>query len=234
MYAEAEQQTSSPSMASIAFALTLLAGYVDAIGYLSLGHVYVANMSGNSIAIGIHSAGREWPQVWRYAWPVVSFTLGLFVSRLLVSWGMIAGWRSVAAPAIVVEMVALLAFSIMRGGPAGVLAAGVAMGIQAATLARFYGSTVYTCFVTGSLVRFAENGADVLIGCVRSGSGKPGDLRRATWFALIWTAYVAGATLGASALWALAETSIWIAIAGLSMLCVVDLISPARLDKSIP
>ncbi|MBV9760400.1 MAG: DUF1275 family protein [Acidobacteriaceae bacterium] len=38
--------------------ITWLAGYVDAVGFLSLSHIYTANMSGNSVAVGIQLASR--------------------------------------------------------------------------------------------------------------------------------------------------------------------------------
>ena len=52
-----------PFPAVMAALLTCVGGYVDSIGYLHLGQIYVANMSGNSVALGIHSAWLDWPQV---------------------------------------------------------------------------------------------------------------------------------------------------------------------------
>ena len=42
----------------IAGFLTWIAGFVDAVGFLALVQIYTANMSGNSVAIGI----RLWNQ----------------------------------------------------------------------------------------------------------------------------------------------------------------------------
>ena len=47
------------SRASEAVILPLIGGYVDGVGYLHLGGVYVANMSGNSIWIGLHGVRRN-------------------------------------------------------------------------------------------------------------------------------------------------------------------------------
>jgi uncharacterized membrane protein YoaK (UPF0700 family) len=224
--------TFSRLLASLAVALTLLAGYVDAIGYLSRGHVYMANMSGNSIAIGIHSARAQIWQVWRFGWPVISFTVGLLASRLIVEWGLTAGWRAVVAPAIAIEAVALVGFAAIPAGAGGVFLAACAMGIQAATLSRFNGVTVYTGFVTGSLVKFAENAAELLIGTARRDRVRAGKGRRAAWFGSIWVAYVAGAILGTTALEQIARLSIVVAIGCLMVLVAVDLISPAKLDRA--
>lgn len=217
----------------LAIALTLLAGYVDAIGYLSLGHVYVANMSGNSIAIGIHTSKGQLSEVWRYAWPVMSFVAGLLLSRLIVSWGMASGWRSVAAPALLLEGAALAAFIAVPAGVFGVLLVAGAMGIQAATVARFRGLTVYTSFVTGSLVKLAEHGAESIVEWLRKGDACPMYTANALWFASIWVAYVIGAILGTAALQALARGSVIIAVAYVMVMVAIDLIKPSELDTSI-
>ena len=101
----------SRSLASVAIVLTLLAGYIDAIGYLSLGHIYVANMSGNSVAVGIQASHMGAAQVWRSLWPILSFMAGVLISRLIVGWGLRAAWRSLAAPMIAFETVALAGFT---------------------------------------------------------------------------------------------------------------------------
>jgi uncharacterized membrane protein YoaK (UPF0700 family) len=108
------------------------------------------------------------------------------------------------------------------------------MGIQAATLSRFNRVTVYTCFVTGSLVKFAEHGAELVIECLRRGEARARHGRGAIWFALIWGAYVIGAILGATAIDRLSRVSIMIAVGCLVMLAIVDLWSPASLEKSVP
>lgn len=223
----------SRSIAALAVILTAVAGYVDAIGYLNLGHIYVANMSGNSIAIGIHTAHAEKWQVWKFGWPVISFTVGLLLSRILLTFGMNLHWRSLAAPAIALETIALAGFIAVPSGAGGVFLAASAMGIQAATLSRFNGVTVYTCFVTGSLVKFAENAAEFLIGLVRPATRDQSNLSRAVWFAGAWAAYVIGAILGTTALEHSANISVSFAIAALTGLAVMDLIWPAQLDKEV-
>jgi uncharacterized membrane protein YoaK (UPF0700 family) len=39
------------------FALTVVTGLVDAVSYLKLGHVFVANMTGNVVLLGFAAAG---------------------------------------------------------------------------------------------------------------------------------------------------------------------------------
>ena len=46
---------------TLACALSALAGYVDGIGYLHLGGLFVSFMSGNSTRLGVSLAAGEWP-----------------------------------------------------------------------------------------------------------------------------------------------------------------------------
>jgi uncharacterized membrane protein YoaK (UPF0700 family) len=107
------------------------------------------------------------------------------------------------------------------------------MGIQAATLSHFNGATVYTCFVTGSLVKFAEHAAKCLVGLFRPGTVEGWEFSRAVWLAGVWTAYVIGAALGATALDRIARASVPFAIAVLALLAVFDLLSPAKLEETL-
>jgi uncharacterized membrane protein YoaK (UPF0700 family) len=133
----------------------------------------------------------------------------------------------------VIEAAALAGLLAFPAGTASVFLAASAMGIQAATLSRFNGVTVYTSFVTGSLVKFAEYTAGCLVGFVRSGILDQSEFRRAVWFAGIWMAYVIGAVLGATALARIARASVLLAIMCLAALAVVDLVSPAKLEEAV-
>src|SRR5215469_5710410 len=95
----------SNRQASLAAVLTCVAGYIDAIGYLLLGQVYVANMSGNSVSLGINSARMNWPQIWKYGWAIASYIVGLLISRFLVT-GMKRNGREVG-PAVAFTVQAL-------------------------------------------------------------------------------------------------------------------------------
>src|SRR5256884_8375947 len=45
------------SLAPLLFVLTVVTGLVDAVSYLALGHVFVANMTGNVVFLGFALAG---------------------------------------------------------------------------------------------------------------------------------------------------------------------------------
>ena len=46
-----------PSLVVTLAALTVVSGFVDAVSFLGLGHVFTANMTGNVVLIGFAAAG---------------------------------------------------------------------------------------------------------------------------------------------------------------------------------
>ncbi|MGZ4301191.1 MAG: YoaK family protein [Gaiellaceae bacterium] len=57
-------------------ALTLVTGLVDATSYLKLGHVFVANMTGNVVFLGFGIAGAGGISVWASLTALGSFLIG--------------------------------------------------------------------------------------------------------------------------------------------------------------
>jgi uncharacterized membrane protein YoaK (UPF0700 family) len=52
-----------------ALALTWVAGFVDVVGYMVLYRVFVANMTGNTIALGQGLTAGDWESCCGGAWP---------------------------------------------------------------------------------------------------------------------------------------------------------------------
>ena len=199
--------------------LTWIAGFVDAVGYISLGHVYTANMSGNTVAIGIHAVSREWPALLERIWPVLTYFGGLLFCRLLIAYGARQRIRRIATPALLIEIGLLVPVCLISGPVKGTAAElsvayigllAVAMGIQNAALTHFSTLTVHTGFVTGTLLKCAENMAKYIdwawdqvrrkeqpLSKVFRGSTRQKAFRMSAWLGLIWLAYVIGACCGA-------------------------------------
>jgi uncharacterized membrane protein YoaK (UPF0700 family) len=57
-------------------ALTLVTGLVDATSYLKLGHVFVANMTGNVVFLGFGIAGAGGISIWASLTALGSFLVG--------------------------------------------------------------------------------------------------------------------------------------------------------------
>src|ERR1700722_20690051 len=68
----------------LACVLSALAGYVDAIGFLHLGGVYVAFMSGNSTRLGIHLAEGHWSNAAEALGVIALFVIGAAAGCLIV------------------------------------------------------------------------------------------------------------------------------------------------------
>jgi uncharacterized membrane protein YoaK (UPF0700 family) len=198
--------------------LTWIAGFVDAVGFIALGHIYTANMSGNSIAVGIRTFYNDWPEALIRLWPVLLYASGLLVCRLLLEFGARREIKRIATLTIALEIALLIGVSLGRAQPSATTAPAViyigllalAMGIQNGTLTHFSFVTVHTGFVTGTLVKMAEEFARYLtwlwdatgggrkrvVQMLRASSGQE-SFQRATLLLGLWVAYVLGAFSGA-------------------------------------
>ncbi len=225
--------------------LTWIAGFVDAVGFMALGHIYTANMSGNSVAIGVQSIAQNWPEVTWRVWPVVSYVIGLLFCRLLIEFGARQRIQSIASITWSCEILLLIP-ACAFGGPGvpsglsfayvGLLA--ISMGIQNATLTHFSSLTLNTGFVTGTLVKFAEQFSKYLtwlfdytrsrgsLGKALADSYNQKSFRFTVWLGLIWMVYVAGACCGAFGEAGFKLRSLFIPIASLAILIAVDLRRP--------
>src|SRR6202051_4166831 len=68
----------------LACALSALAGYVDAIGFLHLGGLYVSFMSGNSTRMGVSLAEGQWSSAAESLGLIVLFVIGAACGSLIV------------------------------------------------------------------------------------------------------------------------------------------------------
>jgi uncharacterized membrane protein YoaK (UPF0700 family) len=141
--------------------LTVVTGLVDAFSYLRLGHVFVANMTGNVVFLGFGLAGVGEISIVASLLAVVAFVLGATVGgrwaagRALHRGNLLAAATSVQAGVVLVASViastAGLQSSAMRLTLIGLLA--LAMGGQNAVVRRLavpdLTTTVLTLTVTG-------------------------------------------------------------------------------------
>jgi uncharacterized membrane protein YoaK (UPF0700 family) len=64
-------------------AATLVTGTVDAVSYLALGHIFVANMTGNVVFLGFAVAGAKGLTVWAPCLAVACFAAGAWTETRL-------------------------------------------------------------------------------------------------------------------------------------------------------
>jgi uncharacterized membrane protein YoaK (UPF0700 family) len=177
--------------------LTFATGLVDAISVLVLGHVFVANMTGNIIFLGFWFVPRAGVDLTAAIVAFVSFLTGTVIGgRLVRHFGVRT--RRWLTTALGVEVVVLIALSILAG--AGVLSyhantklvliCGLAttFGVQNATARQFGIQELSTTVLTSTVVGIGVDSR------LAGGSGQREKLRYSVIFTMCGGAVV-GATL---------------------------------------
>src|ERR1700730_5960269 len=80
----AETMLDSRSNVALACTLSALAGYVDAIGFLHLGGLFVSFMSGNSTRLGVNLAQGHWSNAAEALGLIALFVSGAAAGSLIV------------------------------------------------------------------------------------------------------------------------------------------------------
>jgi uncharacterized membrane protein YoaK (UPF0700 family) len=137
--------------------LTIVAGMADSVGYLTMGGVFAANMTGNTVLAGISAAEGHYTTAAFRLIPLLAFFLGAMLARLLL--------RLFHKPAIplLIEAALLAAVGFLPiGAEASLMIAALAMGLQASALTHFGSTAVSTVVVTSALARIADATLDRL------------------------------------------------------------------------
>jgi oxalate decarboxylase len=175
-----------------AISLTLLAGFVDAIGYVQLNHLFLSFMSGNSTHLGMTLARADWGDAAASAAIVAAFVAGSSAGTHLTD--AFAGPKAVAVLGGEL-LLALGAVALVHAGhdrvALGLLA--VAMGMQNTLHQVVTGVDLGRGFITGTLMNVGASLA-------RSLEGRSEEAARAARGTLAWIAFVAGAVLGTAIL----------------------------------
>ena len=169
--------------------LTLIAGIADAVGYITMGGVFAANMTGNTVLAGIAAAQRNYTDAWRHLAPLLAFFLGAMLSRLLLRL-----WHKPNACLLVEAALLAVVGFLPISRESAVLILAVAMGVQASAITHFSGNAVSTVVVTSTLARTADTVLD------RLWPGEKNPLpvvANLPLLALTWVGYLAGALAGA-------------------------------------
>jgi len=247
-----EIQLSTADKLVTALLLTWVGGFVDAVGYISLFQIFTANMSGNSIHVGIYVAGFDVAGLSRPACAIVSYVSGIILTRIALEIADRAGLRRIASLTLASEALLLVVFAratpVMHGGQIAeqrsltyfllMATLAFAMGVQTGTLTHLGPLTVYTTFVTGTLTKFSESFARLLFwihDSQRGGKsmsdivrdlGRQGDAAASALLLGVWLCYVAGAALGtiSNRQWGL--KAIYAPVAVLFALVILDTIRP--------
>jgi uncharacterized membrane protein YoaK (UPF0700 family) len=178
---------------AVAIALCMVAGFVDAVGFLR-SEVFVANMTGNTVLIGIALAKQEWAATSLRVATVAVFFGSAVSGRLLLSVTAGKQW----APLLIEALLLALAGLTPAGDRSWVLILAAAMGIQATAVTQFGGVAVSTVVVTSAIARVAERVADFAHKGRRAEADSSPFLGRLQ--AAAWAGYCAGAAAATGAL----------------------------------
>ncbi len=162
---------------AIALLMTWTAGFVDLIGFISLYGLYVSHMSGNTVAMARHISRHEWIGFVRRGWPIITFIFGLILGSFIYDAEKRRNVPIRFRATIGLETL-LIGIFIAAGAGNGfkadippqpafkffvmVATLTIAMGLQNVSIRKVGGMNVYTTFVTGSLVKFAESISEYL------------------------------------------------------------------------
>lgn len=235
-----------------ALLLTAVGGFVDAIGWLTLLQVFTANMSGNSIHLGMATGNLDFSTVRRFGCAIVAYVGALILTRIALEAGARMGLRRIASLTFTLEALLLFTFryiapplqnghvtdlsSMAYLGMVALLA--FAMGMQTATLTHLGSLTVYTTFVTGSLTQSAESLGRVVFwmyDTVRGGKAMSHIVRQlprqvdavdSVFLFGIWLCYVVGAATGTLTKQRWELRALYFPIGVLICLVVLDLARP--------
>ncbi|MCL4746728.1 MAG: DUF1275 family protein [Burkholderiaceae bacterium] len=183
-------------------ALAFAAGYVDALSYLGLSRVFTANMTGNTVLLGIALAQLDGDAIARSSLALAGFLTGAAAGAWIVERDHSDSvWPWAVTLALTLESLLLLAFaagwylahdSLASATTTAVLIvlSALAMGVQSAAVSRLEITGISTTYLTGTLTNLAA----LLMGRSRRKS-KP--FRYSALLAAVWTVYIGGTVVAA-------------------------------------
>ncbi|HKH10007.1 MAG TPA: YoaK family protein [Rubrobacter sp.] len=191
--------------------LSVVAGCVDAVSYLGLGRVFTANMTGNTVLLGLSLGQADWQAALRSGVALAGFIMGVAVGTVIAGRDREehAVWPITVTLTLAIELAILAAFALglyLAGGAAQtlILLAALAMGLQSTAVRRLGIPGVATTYITGTLTGVIEGAIGRLYLGIFSAAtsderGERGS-RRATTSARglvlpadVWFAYAIGA-----------------------------------------
>lgn len=191
----------------LAAAIALIAGFVDAVGFVGYGGTFVSFMSGNSTRLGAHTATSEWSVVFLTLAVVAAFIAGVAVGQAIGgARDHTRRWR-----------VLLLVASALAVGAAAADALGPFTALLAAAFGMGAVNTVFASsplpvgltYMTGTLVKLGQS-----LGQRLRGETPPRELP----YLLHWLALVLGAALGAVAYARFGFAALWGAAAAVALM----------------
>jgi uncharacterized membrane protein YoaK (UPF0700 family) len=168
--------------------LSATCGIADAVGYVGAG-IFAANMTGNTVLVGLAVAGQEWLLAVERAATLAVFFAGAMLGRHLAAGSKRRYWVPLLVEAGLIAGAAMLP----AGAMPSIWAIALAMGVQATAFTRFRGIAVSTIVITSTIARLAQTAHDRMFEpTVAPTAEHPAS---SGLLALVWASYGAGAVL---------------------------------------
>lgn len=186
-------------MLTLAFA----AGYVDALSYLGLSRVFTANMTGNTVLLGIAIAQLDRDAAVRSGLALIGFLAGAGAGAWIVERDHSERlWPRAVMLALTLEWIILVALAVgwqlardtlPAAAPTAVLIvlSALAMGVQSAAMHRLEVTGIATTYITGTLTHLVAR----LMGWARR-KRRP-VFKHSALLAAVWVVYLGGAATAA-------------------------------------
>jgi uncharacterized membrane protein YoaK (UPF0700 family) len=169
--------------------LCVACGIVDAMGFLRHG-IFAANMTGNTVLLGISLAKLQWASALDRAAPLAVFFVGAMLARLLLTHTGRRPW----IPLLLEATLLVMALALLPDSKWSLSLITLAMGIQSTAVTQFAGVTLSTVVVTSTLARISEAFADHL-GQPRDAPAPVAASSALPLYVLTWVCYLTGALL---------------------------------------
>ena len=221
-----ENNTAWHRTARLAILLAGVAGYVDAVGYVTLSGLFVSFMSGNTTSAGIALSQGDWTKAVHVGLPIPLFVLGVILGALLVKTSPRAVTFTYGLVALLLALFAALTLVLpQRSGWIGDLATALLvlpMGMLNATLRHVGATSVGLTYVTGTLASLGESLAAVFT----KRQVAEAELK-ASLLASLWLGFGSGATIGGFAIYHWSAWAIAVPVLILLIVSVRTILNPA-------
>ncbi len=200
----------------LAFCLSGLAGYIDTIGFISLGGFFVSFMSGNTTRLGIELAGLKGGGIATAATILVLFVCGVISGSLAGHFGRRRSKSAVLA-VVALALVAAAGLDTVGLSFAGALFLAFAMGAENSVFQRDGEVTIALTYMTGTLVKMGQRIASALLGGPKF-----------AWVRhfVLWIGLLTGCINGAIAHYLVGLGAVWLAALAAAIFAIVLLFLP--------
>ncbi|NGY75569.1 DUF1275 domain-containing protein [Bacillus megaterium] len=148
----------------ILLVLCVTAGIVDVIGYLSLGHIFTANMTGNIVLLGLAIGNSLETTVFHSLTALGGFIVGVVGAAILVGNKEKTFWPKAVTIALGIEGLILLVFALLSSFSPSlhltylfIFLLSSAMGLQTTAARKLGVAGISTTVLTGTLANFFED-----------------------------------------------------------------------------